>query len=399
MGPFNGITETETIAEIETLLASLIGINTVNPPGNEAALAGFIKDCLGREGEGSFFLMDHGKGRASMVFDIPGHNPARTIGFAGHLDTVPAGEGADWLSDPFTAERRGGFVYGRGAADMKGGLAAMLLLARFYLRTVPPVNLRFIFTADEETSGMGAAVLGDAGWFRDLSFLVVCEPTDGYPVICEKGLLWYDFTVQGKASHAAMPEQGINALETGYEYLAVVKEQIAALPVERSSAVKLLGGNTCSITLGSAGIKINVIPDRSAFSVDVRLVPGTGVEQVEAVFDQTARKFERRYPGLVIYRHCRENRAALETDMRHPATAFFADLCGREAGKQPRGVYYFTDASIIIPACPNLPFIILGPGLPSDCHSPNEKVAPESVAEAVSRYYQFVEAIQDKWFR
>ena len=396
MGPFNDTTE--TITEIETLLASLIGINTENPPGNEAALAGFIRDYLGREGGGSFSLADHGQGRASMVLDIPGRNPARTIGFAGHLDTVPAGERADWLGDPFTAGRRDGFVYGRGAAAMKGGLAAMILLARLYLRAAAPVNLRFIFTADEEAAGMGAAALRDAGWFRDLSFLVVCEPTGGYPVICEKGILWYDITVQGKTSHAAMPEQGINALETGYEYLAAVKGQIAALPVERSPAADLLGGNTCSVTLGSAGIKINMIPGQAAFSVDIRLVPGTGVERVEAVFDQTVREFERRYPGLIIRRHCRDRRAALETGTRHPAAAFFVNRC-QEDGKPPRGVYYFTDASIIIPACPNLPFIILGPGLPSECHSPNEKVAPESIVEAASRYHQFVEAVQDEWFR
>ncbi|MDR0599747.1 MAG: M20/M25/M40 family metallo-hydrolase [Treponema sp.] len=384
--------------ETAGLLSSLIGINTSNPPGNEAALAAFIQRYLTGEGAGAgaFRVVDHGGGRASLVLDLPGGNPGLTLGFAGHMDTVPPGERAEWRSDPFRAERREGFVHGRGAADMKGGLTAMILLARSYLRDgPPPVNLRFFFTADEEAAGMGAAALRDAGFFGDLAFLFICEPTGGHPGVCEKGIVWYDFTLQGRTSHASMPERGINALEAGFEYLAGVKEKIAALA---AAPHPLLGTNTCSVTLAQGGVKINVIPDRAAFSADIRCVPGTELPRVEAALDEAAGDLERRHPGLVITRTCRDRRPALEADVSHPAAAFMVDLCGKEAGKKPLGLFYFTDASLVIPFYPRLPFMILGPGLPGECHCPNEKIAPGAIIEAAARYRQFVEAARGEWF-
>jgi succinyl-diaminopimelate desuccinylase len=230
-----------------------------------------------------------------------------------------------------------------------------------------------------------------------MSFLVVCEPTDGHPGICEKGLGWYDFTIRGKTSHASMPEEGINSLELGWEYLKEIKREIAALP----GGNPLLGGNTCSVTQCSGGVKINVIPDQTDFSVDIRYVLRScpAGEGMEDIFRDLAAEYERKYPGLSIRWNCRDRRAALESDTGRPAVAWFIRSRAEEAGKQPKGLYYFTDASLVIPYYPALPFIILGPGCPGECHCPNEKIAVESIEESIECYCRFVEQARPEWFR
>jgi succinyl-diaminopimelate desuccinylase len=383
-------------AEIADIFFSLLRVNTSNPPGNEAGLALHIRDYLLSQGagEGDLRFVDHGNGRGSLVFRLGGMNPAVSIGFAGHLDTVPAGNRADWASDPFEPLEREGMVYARGAADMKGGVAAMIALCVFWLRRgPPPVDLVCCFTADEESAGMGMSALCDAGLLENLSFLIVAEPTGLAPALCEKGLAWYDVTVRGKTSHAAMPEKGANALELGYAWLNRIKRRV----VSASGRDPLLGKNTFSITQAQGGVKINVIPDQAVFALDLRLLPGDALdwEGVETLFREQADQFGAAHPGFSAVWERRDCRAALQSDPGHPAVRWFLDRSGK--GK-PIGVHYFTDASLIIPRYPQLPFVIFGPGEPGECHRPNEKIALASIVEAAAQYRCFVEQLREEWF-
>jgi succinyl-diaminopimelate desuccinylase len=383
-----------TEAEIGDILFSLLRTDTSNPPGGEKALALFIQNYLRDHGmpEEGIHLIRHSADRASLVVCLPGRNRDLTLGFAGHLDTVPSGNIADWHGNPFDPVQRDGMVYGRGAADMKGGLAAMIALCLSYLRRgPPPVNVHLFFTADEEAGGIGIRTIREAGWFENVSFLFVCEPTDGRPAVCEKGLAWYDFTVAGKGAHAAMPNEGLNAIELGYACLGGIKQKIQRLTKEHP----LLGNNTFSITQMSGGIKINVIPDQACFSADIRLVPPADQDTVEEIFLAAAREYAEAYPGLSVRWKRRDYRTALETDSNHPAVAWLTGTCG----KKPAGIYYFTDASLVIPYYPRLPFIIMGPGNPGECHRPNEKIAPPSIEQTAGRYYQFIETADPEWFR
>jgi succinyl-diaminopimelate desuccinylase len=383
-------------AEIKDIFFSLLGVNTANPPGNEAALALLIRDFLLRQGAKpeAFRFLDHGYGRGSLAFHLAGKNPALRIGFAGHLDTVPAGDPADWSSDPFKPLERNGLVYGRGAADMKGGIAAMIALCVSWLRQgPPPVDILCFFTADEESAGTGVKALCDAGLLEDLSFLVVAEPTGLRPAICEKGLAWYDVTVKGKTSHAAMPEEGANAIELGYAWLDRIRRKV----VSASKRDPLLGKNTFSVTQAQGGVKINVIPDRAVFALDIRLLPGKALdwEGVETLFQEQADLFAVARPGFSVAWERRDCRAALKTDPRHPAVKWFLDRSGNGG---PAGALYFTDASLVIPRYPKLPFIIFGPGDPAECHRPDEKIALSSIADAAAQYYRFVDQLKPEWF-
>jgi succinyl-diaminopimelate desuccinylase len=382
--------------ELKKLLFSLIRINTSNPPGNEYVLALLIRSLLHEAGVSNddLRLFDHGDGRASLFLKLAGHTTDVTIGLVGHLDTVPPGSLSDWDNDPFEPIEKDDAIFGRGAADMKGGIAAILALCLSYIRTgPPPVNIVCFFTADEEASGLGIRTFRQEGLFENVSFLIIAEPTGGRPAVCEKGLAWYDISVAGKTSHAAMADRGINALELGYEYLTRIKREIASLSKEHP----LLGRNSFSITQAEGGIKINVIPDRAVFAVDIRLVPDKKADEdmVESLFRKHAEDMTRSNPGLSIQWKIRDCRTALETDTAHPALAGIIASAGE---KKVLGVNYFTDGSLVIPHYPKLPFIILGPGEPSECHCPNEKITLASIVEAAVCYRTFIDTLKTDWF-
>jgi succinyl-diaminopimelate desuccinylase len=383
--------------EIKNLFFSLIRVNTSNPPGNEYVLALLIRNFLRNAGvpdNNNLKLFDHGNGRGSLFFKLDGRNTNITIGFAGHLDTVPPGSLSDWVQDPFEPIEKDGAIFGRGTVDMKGGITAILALCLSYLRTgPPPVNIACFFTADEEASGLGIRTLRQEGLFEYLSFLVIAEPTGGQPAVCEKGLVWYDVSVSGKTSHAAMADQGINALELGYEYLSRIKQDIISMSKENF----LLGKNSFSITQAEGGVKINVIPDRAVFAVDIRLIPDEEFngDTVEFLFQKHAKNITRSNSGLSLQWNIRDYRPALETNRKHPALAEIIELAG---GKGLLGVNYFTDGSLVVPYYPKLPFIILGPGMPSECHCPNEKTTLASIVEAASYYRIFIDTLQPNWF-
>lgn len=380
--------------QIENLLRQLIGVNTCNPPGDEAKLVQLILKMI-KGGAAESTVISHGGQRASLVVDIKGKDVSRTVGFAGHLDTVPAGDPLKWQMPPFAGVCKEGVLYGRGASDMRGGLTAMLLLIRQYSEngTVPEVNLRFLFTADEESGGTGVTALREQGFFDGLDFLFVCEPTGCLPGVAEKGAVWVDATVTGKSAHASIPEQGVNALEWGMAYLTDLKSWIEQAPEH-----PLLGKNSCSVTCAASGIKTNMIPDKAAFSADIRLVPHPDFQNnrvIEELFSR-ADAFNQRVHGLRITLGITNNRHVIES---RTEGVYYENLQGVfEQLQLPfthTGIHFYTDASLILPYIP-VPFVILGPGEQEDCHAIDEKIELSSIAEAVEIYDRFIQSLGGK---
>jgi succinyl-diaminopimelate desuccinylase len=379
------------LGELEGLLTALVRVDTCNPPGNEANLIPVIENYLRGHGatDRHFTTLNHGDNRASLVVTVPGHATAtgstagQMIGFAAHLDTVPIGEAETWSTDPFGAVLHNGRLYGRGAADMKGGLAAILTICAWYLAHTPPLGLRFIFTADEEFGGMGMKAVCSAGIMENLGFLVVAEPTNNRPALCEKGVAWFRYTFSGKTSHGSMPGEGVNALMLGFEFLKAA----TALVETACPAHPMLGANTFAVTTGHGGVKTNVIPDRAEFMVDCRLLPGAS-PIVETGLDKLEKDFTAAHPGFGIHRQPTLNMEAIEVSAAHPAVAKLAEL----SGQGPFGVFYFTDGAEVLSAYPDMPFTIIGPGAPGECHTPNESVELAQLADAARLYRCFIEA-------
>ncbi|MEA5050925.1 MAG: M20/M25/M40 family metallo-hydrolase [Oscillospiraceae bacterium] len=364
-----------TAAECAGLLAQLIGVNTAQPAGNEAALCEFIEKRYAGS-ELRLRRLEHGGGRASLLVEA-GPAGAPATAFFGHLDTVASGPAAAWDSDPFTARFDGDTVYGRGAADMKGGVAAMLLTLDRLGAAPLARRLVFCFTADEESGGLGARAAADSGALGGVTEIFVCEPSAGDIGLCEKGALWLRLTAEGRSCHASRPELGDNAAEKLMRFLGTVR---AALDSGRHA---LLGGSTASLTGFQAGVMTNIVPAHAEATLDIRTLPSLKNESLLAGIRQAAGA-----AGIGV--EVLNDRPPLETPAddsfvgRVRALARQADLPARD-----KGIHYYTDASLILPKYP-VPFVIFGPGDDAQCHTANERGSAAAVAAFARVYLDYI---------
>src|SRR5262249_7591111 len=157
-------------------------------------------------------------GRPNVVARLEGSPAGPHLLFDGHLDVVPAGNG--WSQDPYTATVRDGRLIGRGAADMKGGIAAMVAAAEAVRQAGMPLRgtLTLAMVADEEEGGAGTRALLDDG--LEATWAIVPEPTELRPVVAHKGSANLHIRLRGVPAHASTPEQGVNAIEQAMRVLA-----------------------------------------------------------------------------------------------------------------------------------------------------------------------------------
>jgi succinyl-diaminopimelate desuccinylase len=189
---------------------------------------------------------------------------------------VPLGE-AEWTREPLGGEVDGDRLYGRGASDMKAGLAGIVTAAERLaaLGTGDP-GLEVVLCAGEETGCAGARRLVDSGALGDAGAGLVAEPTSNYPCVAHKGVVWLDASTSGRSAHGSMPHLGDNAV---YK----LARAVAALEDFRFDGHEhpLLGSATLSVGTIAGGVNINSVPDRAVAGIDVRPVPGLEGAEVE----------------------------------------------------------------------------------------------------------------------
>jgi acetylornithine deacetylase/succinyl-diaminopimelate desuccinylase-like protein len=324
------MTRPDPAAEAQELLQGLIRFNTVNPPGAERpaqehlaahlSAAGFACELLGAEPD-----------RPNLVARLRGERDGPTLCYLGHVDTVLA-DPAEWNSahDPWSGDVAEGYVWGRGALDMKSQVAAEIAAAASLARSgwrPARGELLIVAVVDEETGGS----LGAEWITREHPDMVRCDMliNEGagcvfeyggarrYGVCCaEKGVFRFTLTTDGVAGHASMPSMGVNALlkmapllqrlgarQPAYELTAEPRAFLAAIgedPEDPAGSVARLRaaderlatmfepmlGVTFAPTRISASEKINVIPSRAVLKVDCRAPPGLGEEQVRRAIDE-----------------------------------------------------------------------------------------------------------------
>ena len=312
------------------LLQRLIRFQTVNPPGDEAEAQEWLRGLL----EGAGFecdLLAEVPGRPNLVARLRSGVDGPALCLLGHVDTVLA-EPSEWRVDPWSDELRDGFVWGRGAVDMKSQiaaeLAAVLTLTEEGWRPEAG-ELIVVFTADEETGALhGAQWLCREHPERVRADLVVNEGAgaivdfDGrraYTVcVAEKGVYRFTVTTEGRAGHASLPRLADNALAKLAPVLSALRDRrpsftespeaeallasfgldptdlegafarIEATDRRLADLVEPMLGVTMSPTILHAGEKINVIPARAQLQVDCRVPPELGEPQVRAAFAEVA---------------------------------------------------------------------------------------------------------------
>jgi succinyl-diaminopimelate desuccinylase len=358
-----------------SLTRQLLEFKTVNPPGIERACARYLGGLLESAGyRVSYF--EFAEKRTTLVARLSGGSEKKPVCFTGHLDTVPLGA-TPWSRDPFGSELDGDRLYGRGASDMKSGIAAMTMMA---LRLAQTKNRKggvtFVFTAGEETTCQGAEhltrldnALGQAG------ALIAGEPTANAPWVAHKGCVHYEIRTKGTAAHASMPERGDNAIYKAAEVIAKLRQfrfDISDHPI--------LGAPTLSVGTISGGTAINLVPDEAAIGVDFRTLPSQDEETI------LLQLWSLLGPDVEIRRL--DGARSVETNADNEWVQHVFDIIERLHSERPvpGGATYFTDCSVLTPAYGNPPTIILGPGEPEMAHKTDEFCHLSKIEWAIEAY-------------
>ncbi|HHY95796.1 MAG TPA: M20 family metallopeptidase [Firmicutes bacterium] len=372
-------------SEVLSLCQNLVRINTTNPPGNEEAAVRCLVDYL-KDTNVESRIISHGKDRASVVFRLKGAGNKDALLFNGHVDTVPAGN-VKWVHDPFAGEIADGKIWGRGASDMKGGIAAMAVAMACIARSGIKLagDLILAATAGEEIDSLGAMAVADrASEMGPVQAIVIGEPSYNEVFIAEKGALWLEVCTFGKTAHGSMPELGNNAITMMLPVISAIEEMEIPFEVH-----PYLGGFTKSINTISGGVKVNVVPDLCAIQVDMRTVPGQQHQAIVARVEEILRTFQRQRPGFSAALKVVNDRPPVATSPDDPAVKLFSGAVARVTGKMPKlqGVAYYTDATALVPAF-KCPMVICGPGAPGAAHQPDEWVEIGKLSEAGRIYVQ-----------
>jgi acetylornithine deacetylase len=353
------------------LLADLVAIESVNPslvPGGagEAVIAERIAVELRSCGIDTI-VADVAPGRPNVFGVIEGRQAGPTLMLCGHSDTV----GVEGMEAPFDPVVRDGKLFGRGAQDMKGGLAAILSAARA-LVTVPASlkgQVIVAVVADEEHASLGAeAAVRD--WTADAA--IVTEPTDLMVGIGHKGFEWVEVETHGVAAHGSRPDDGVDAIRMMgrvlHELEAIERRFIADPPHP------LLGGPSVHASLIAGGREMSTYPDSCTLSIERRTVAG---ESVHVCLDEVERLLDRLHEADPHFRATARTimaRAPYLTPDGHRLAQIMRDAAPRSA--RVGAVSFWTDAAILGEA--GIASVVFGPG-GAGLHSVEEYVRLDEV--------------------
>jgi len=363
--------------EIE-LTQELIKINSENPPGNETQVAKFIKDFL-EDLNFSIELMEFEPNRFNVVASI---GNGKGLMLNGHMDTVPVGDIKNWKYDPFEGKIIDEKIYGRGASDMKGGIAAILAAAKKLSNENLKGKLLLTFVADEEVALRGSKFLieNKKEIFKDIKYGVVAECNDLNLTIAQKGITDIKVKFKGKAAHGSRPELGDNAIYKAAEFIQELRKLIGQLKNKKNP---VLGSGTINVGVIKGGTKINVVPDYCEVEVDRRLIPGEtpgiAINQIKNLLKRLKLKAE------VV---SEVNRLSMQIDKNSELIRILNQI-GKfktigESGYTEIELYY-RDAGV--------PCVTLGPGISKTAHVADEYIPVKNLQKATKIYEELIRRV------
>jgi succinyl-diaminopimelate desuccinylase len=365
-------------AEVVKVCQELVRIKSVNPPGDELSIAVYIASTLRKVGL-EVELVKHSSTRASVFARLKSSREIPGLLYNGHLDTVPVGH-EKWIHGPFHAEMAEGKIWGRGTADMKGGLAALMVAVKTLAQARMPLrgDLILAATASEETDSLGATTIAARSDLGPIQAVIIAEPSDNGIYVAEKGDYWLELTTHGKTAHGSMPELGQNAVMMMLTLISELEK--LAIPYEEHP---MLGGFTKSVNTIAGGMKTNVVPDYCLVTVDMRTVPGQDHLAILGRVKDLIADLSHRIPDFKASIKVTNDRIPVETSPDEPVVQSFAAAVAEVTGKRPdpKGANYYTDAVALVPAF-KAPMIICGPGEAKLAHQPNEHVEVLKLVQA-----------------
>lgn len=359
--------------ELVKLLSELVAARTVNPPGDEWRAADVLENYLAPLG---IRLSRHEKekGRTNLVARVGAGSPKLII--AGHIDTVPAGDG--WDTDPFTPVEKDGSLYGRGSMDDKGQTAAMFLAGRYLKEHEDELGgeVVLVAAADEERgSRRGMIYLIEEGIVTG-DFAIIPDAASEMKTvyIAEKAALFTQIISHGKQAHGSTPERGLNAIGNLLEVLRRI-EDLKFDVTEHA----LLTPPTYNLGMIHGGVAPNVVPGKCTADLDMRFLPGDSSEAILARIETICRDVEKEIPGSRFELKVTNADTPIELPEHHPLVTAV-----REESEAVLGAAVGTggmSGSTVAKFCMRhgIPAVNFAPGESGLAHMANEHVSIDSL--------------------
>lgn len=378
-------------------LAELVRTPSVYLPGvpgaNEARAARLVHDRLGEWGLRPLWE-EVAPGRPNVIADLPGGlGDGPMLIFEGHTDVVTPGDRAAWRHDPFGAVVEGRRMYGRGTADMKAGVAAMLFALRALQLAGAPFagRIRLLVPVDEEGMMLGIKHMIARGHADAAAGAIICEPEQREVCVAHKGSLRLRLLAYGRIAHGAMPEEGVNALAAMVRLLARVLALEARVQAEHG-VHPLLGKPYITPTIARAPLsgdasQINCLPDQCDAFLDIRSLPSQRHSDLIAQIEQLMSELCSEFPGYRYALELIDDRPATEIASDHPLVQAVAGAHRRVYTAEPAygGVPGATDG-VILARDRHIPVVVYGPGDKRIPHQPDEFVDLDEVVRAAQVY-------------
>lgn len=370
--------------DVLEVLEGLIRCRSENPPGREEEAAHYIATVLQKNGIDTE-VVPVVPGRPNVVARLKGQAPGRTLLFNGHLDTVPGGSG--WSSDPFAPVTREGKLFGRGASDMKSGVAAMACAAIRLKQMGCPFSgeLVLFFNCDEEGPNTGMKWFLKSGITMD--YAVIGEPTSLDICTGHRGVGRYRLQTFGVAGHTCFVRNPENAIYRMLPFVQSLQELGESLH-QRSHG--FLGSALLTVSQITGGTAPNVVPDSCLIEIDRRTVPG---ETCESVLDELQERIDSVSQSTGV-RYTLENYLflpATHLDHGHPLVEVMRRSI--ESARSLTAAVTAFDATCEAPFFSvdlGVPTLIVGPGSLEQAHVTDEFVLENEVQDAVNLYVDFV---------
>ena len=380
--------DSSNLSEVAQLCQQMVRIPSVNPqdktdlpePYGEVQMADFVCGWFDSCGLGPI-RQQVVPGRDNIVVSAEGKDNSKSLLLSSHMDTVDV---KDMTIEPFSGYIADGRIYGRGACDVKGALAAMMIAFRDRVKAGDlPYNLALVATCGEEYNMLGARHLAEHLPGKPAG-AVFAEPTSHKVVVSHRGVVRLQLTCHGKSGHSSRPETGVNAIYIIAKAIAAIEEFIERLTDSRGHPD--LGCESAAVTTISGGQQVNVIPDRCRVRIDWRTLPERTGEACRA---ELAEFLRAKLPDENFDLELLNTYSPMHTDPEHRLVGALLNAAENIAQtRQKSFMTGATDASAF--ASFGIPTPIFGPGNTAQAHTQDEYVEIAELEKGLAAYKTYL---------
>jgi succinyl-diaminopimelate desuccinylase len=382
--------------ELIELTQNLIRIDSVIRPetaNTEAKVVEFIADWIRNELKLEPEINEVVPGRENIILKIDSGKPGKTLMFEGHTDVVSEGDRSLWKHNPFGAEIEDGKIYGRGACDMKAGVAVNLLTVKAMLKSGVVFNGSMVLgiLCDEEDLMLGVQDFIKQGHADNIDVCLVSEPEENQLCISMKGALRIKLTIYGKMAHGAMPLTGINP-NTRLAWIVLAFQEYEESLKEKFGEDEYLGWPSLTFTVIQSPPppeppQLNVMPGESVAYIDIRTVPGQDHKEIKESLGNILKELGSQDPDFNVTMDYLADKPVVSMDKDEPivltAAAVYKDLTGHDPVYN--GVPGATDGTYLRDL-KGIPCLVNGPGPRHIPHQTDEYVEIDELIEALKLY-------------